>query len=499
MLKPPTIVKRFSKYYIYRNEQRYYILCIERTKTKCKVIELDRCSLTLEITSLPEEFSLEEGLRKIAQALAERDHHLTKEKHSVILSKFFVVKTYGIIGFPRFLDGHYLYLIIKRELVATIFGSEVYRVTEAKLENILSQEMSCLFRMTSTKNSEIRYIEYFNYMDFSFFYFSYELDLSNNFQALFSSHKTFLPKEPDESFIWNVHILQPLSGKDLAQEVLLPVIYGYIEFKDIKIGATEFQLGIISRRSRFNVGTRFLRRGLNDEGFVANHVETELVLIEYLPSTFFIKNICAFAFVRGSIPAFWGHEKTKISPKPPIFINADKDPQFLLSELHFNRLFDKYGEQICIINLLKKSQKSSEQKLGELFQSIFDGLAQRFKGQNTKHSMRWQWLDFFSFYHKSEKMLINFVQKFGRESLKWLSMFHLSSFTEKSSFQKGVIRVNCIDCLDRTNNVIAIISSVVLAKMFKLCGARAGEIIDSVTRAVRNEMLSCLFEMFGVS
>lgn len=33
--------------------------------------------------------------------------------------------------------------------------------------------------------------------------------------------------------------------------------------------------GIISRRSRFNVGTRYFKRGIDSNGNVANEVETE--------------------------------------------------------------------------------------------------------------------------------------------------------------------------------------------------------------------------------
>jgi hypothetical protein len=42
------------------------------------------------------------------------------------------------------------------------------------------------------------------------------------------------------------------------------------EFKSLK-------MCLISRRSRFRLGTRFKKRGVDDEGNVANFVETEQV------------------------------------------------------------------------------------------------------------------------------------------------------------------------------------------------------------------------------
>ena len=37
----------------------------------------------------------------------------------------------------------------------------------------------------------------------------------------------------------------------------------------------KYDLALISRRSRFFAGTRYLKRGLSEEGQVANDVETE--------------------------------------------------------------------------------------------------------------------------------------------------------------------------------------------------------------------------------
>ena len=39
----------------------------------------------------------------------------------------------------------------------------------------------------------------------------------------------------------------------------------------------EFNITLISRRSRHRAGTRYKRRGVDEEGYVANYVETEQV------------------------------------------------------------------------------------------------------------------------------------------------------------------------------------------------------------------------------
>ncbi len=98
-------------------------------------------------------------------------------------------------------------------------------------------------------------------------------------------------------------------------------------------------MGIISWRSRFQVGTRFLKRGLDDWGNVANEVENEFFIMEKNPGDNSIKNVLSHVFYWGSIPLFWGHEKSKISPKPKIILDWAKDPFYLVSKQHFENLF----------------------------------------------------------------------------------------------------------------------------------------------------------------
>ena len=48
-----------------------------------------------------------------------------------------------------------------------------------------------------------------------------------------------------------------------------------------------------------------------------------------------------------------------------------------------------------------------------------------------------------------------------------MGIFHFNDLDKVISKQNGIIRFNCIDCLDRTNNTMACISGVVLAQMLK--------------------------------
>lgn len=59
---------------------------------------------------------------------------------------------------------------------------------------------------------------------------------------------------------------------------LLNIMCGGIEVKTVYAGAKQAKAMVVSRLSCERAGTRFNVRGVNDDGHVANFVETEQVL-----------------------------------------------------------------------------------------------------------------------------------------------------------------------------------------------------------------------------
>ena len=70
----------------------------------------------------------------------------------------------------------------------------------------------------------------------------------------------------------------------------------------------------MSRRSRFRAGTRYVRRGIDRDGHVANFVETEQILLLDSPSPDGagdeVSAQLSFVQIRGSIPLFWAEINT---------------------------------------------------------------------------------------------------------------------------------------------------------------------------------------------
>jgi phosphatidylinositol 3,5-bisphosphate 5-phosphatase len=69
-----------------------------------------------------------------------------------------------------------------------------------------------------------------------------------------------------------------------------------------------------------------LKRGINDQGHVANEVETEQIVCDASTTSFYNpsglnRGFTSFVQHRGSIPLFWSQENLGMAPKPPIECN----------------------------------------------------------------------------------------------------------------------------------------------------------------------------------
>ena len=105
---------------------------------------------------------------------------------------------------------------------------------------------------------------------------------------------------------------------------IVPIIHGFCRQMSkakinvgIKTRGTLFNVIIVSRRSRHHAGTRYIKRGINEKGFVANFVETEQIVVN-CSSNFKFPNCSSFIQVRGSAPVYWMQQPNFVNPKPAI-------------------------------------------------------------------------------------------------------------------------------------------------------------------------------------
>jgi len=140
------------------------------------------------------------------------------------------------------------------------------------------------------------------------FYFSSDFDLTRTLSARITM--TAADKYSfDDNFLWNKYMIKELlnfrsklSKSNQADMdrcgFLVLAIQGYIGRQETIMGSMPVSLSVISKLSCKRAGTRYNTRGIDDDGKVANFVETETIL--QMPTTCF-----TYVQIRGSVPVFW--------------------------------------------------------------------------------------------------------------------------------------------------------------------------------------------------
>jgi hypothetical protein len=231
---------------------------------------------------------------------------------------------------------------------------------------------------------------------------------------------------------------------------------------------------VVSRLSSRRAGTRFNSRGVDDDGNVANYVETETILWNPSGMTF------SYVQVRGSVPVFWEQTSSLIPGQQKIEITRSFEATQQAFEKHF-RFLELHYSAVHVINLL------SETKIGEaeLSSHFREHLQRSYSKKDTDigFSLRHEFLKATEFdLHAEMRNALGFEESdFLRASLQ-SSLDAFAFFLSNDAFdgerirstvmfsQEGVFRTNCLDCLDRTNLVQTHISLTALELFFSQQG-----------------------------
>lgn len=101
-----------------------------------------------------------------------------------------------------------------------------------------------------------------------------------------------------------------------------------IELRSASINNRDILFLLIARRSRHRAGTRYFRRGIDQQGYTANFNETEqIILLDPLPTNgepirrgrVDGRERLSFVQTRGSVPLFWA-EVNNLRYKPDLQI-----------------------------------------------------------------------------------------------------------------------------------------------------------------------------------
>ncbi|CCD23918.1 phosphatidylinositol-3-phosphatase SAC1 NDAI_0C02580 [Naumovozyma dairenensis CBS 421] len=304
-------------------------------------------------------------------------------------------------------------------------------------------------------------------------FFSYTYDLTNSLQRNNSSG----PTPYDERFFWNHYLTGELRSIN-ATAFIQPVIYGYAKFIETIFQSSPITIGLITRRSRFRAGTRYFRRGIDQDGNVGNFNETEQLL------SVNNKDIYSFLQTRGSVPVQWA-EINNLQYKPNLVLNADESSTVAAAKKHFNQQIELYGDNY-LVNLV--NQSGHEKPVKDAYENVVKQI-----GNDKLHYI------YFDFHHECRKMkwhrvklLINRLQELGLTNDDFFHMQINSDGGRKIvNLQKSTVRTNCMDCLDRTNVVQSVLAHWVLQKEFETAG-----IVEKDKLWENDESLLFIFQNF---
>ena len=335
-----------------------------------------------------------------------------------------VYRGVGLLGFMELKGGTYLGLIARANMEGHLgLNRKVYSIQEVDW-------IPVSFGLSSPSKQDTRHISLINNLiKGGDFYFSPSLNLSG----------------PNNRFQWNYSHVSLLSPS-VSPEWTVNVIHG--SFKSFSFSSLNrrFQFVLVARRSRFFAGTRYRKRGLNPRGDCANEVETEQLFYQFGPPDI----VCSFKHLRGSVPLEWSQDANSLMGRPEIVLK-NFDLALQATRMHFNDLKERYGVPILPVSLLMAKEGSGEANLAAEYEEALQRLNIEgveplvkfdLKGASSDHGDPGNpQLSSLSMYNEALPIAKRLTDACG-----W--SIEGDKETRK---QNGIIRSNCIDCLDRTS------------------------------------------------
>ncbi|KAG0609702.1 hypothetical protein M758_7G007600 [Ceratodon purpureus] len=389
-----------EKFMLYETRANFYMVGRDKKKQHWQVLKIDRSEASeLSILEDPTIYT-EAEIRLLLARVAEGNRPTGGLK--------FVTPVYGIVGFIKFMESYYMILVTKRRQIGTICGHAIYCIDESQLTTV---PHSTVQTEASHSKVELRYKKLLGGVDLTKdFYFSYTYPIMQNMQANVKSlGENRMPYE--NMFVWNAFLTSGIRQSLKNTRWIVALVHGFFEQTRLSIFGRNFVITLIARRSRHFAGTRYLKRGVNDKGRVANDVETEqLVSNEETGIDPCTGQISSVVQHRGSIPLFWSQARTsqnysRLSPKPDIILQRF-DPVYHATKLHFDDLSNRYGNPIIILSLIKTVEKRPrEMMLRREFTNAVGYLNQMFPEEKRLKFIHWDFHKFAKSGNKSANVL----------------------------------------------------------------------------------------------
>ncbi|KAL3528549.1 hypothetical protein ACH5RR_007871 [Cinchona calisaya] len=497
------------KFKLYETLSNFYMIGWDKSKTFWKVLKIDR--------SEPTELNIvEDSVMYTEMECYDLLQRIDDGNRSTGGLKF-VTMCYGIVGFVKLLGPYYLLLITKRRKIGIICGHAVYSITKSEMIPIPNSTVQSNMALSKNEN---RYKKLLRTVDLTKdFFFSYSYNIMLSLQKNLGNCETGIGLY-ETLFVWNEYLTRGIRNQLKNAMWTVALVHGFFRQVKLSVSGRNFLLTLIARRSRHYAGTRYLKRGVNEKGRVANDVETEQIVLEDSCEACSLQ-ISSVVQIRGSIPLFWSQETSRLNIKPDIILSR-KDNNYAATKLHFENLVKRYGNPIIILNLVKtREKKPRESILRAEFANAIEFINKDLSDKNHLKFLHWDInkhsrkatsalarlvdvaayaLDLTGFFYcqgitpSRNDDLLNWSyfdsDKWDYAETKVCTTKSTAEVHENSCsiegdnikkplmFQNGVLRTNCIDCLDRTNVAQYAYGLVALGRQLHALGFMDATTID---------------------
>eukprot|EP00892_Ulva_mutabilis_P011567 jgi/Ulvmu1/8783/UM048_0038.1 len=350
---------------------------------------------------------------------------------------------HAILGVQHLRTCSVVAVVTAAEEVAVFNGAPVYKAT--------TTAVLCANGSPPTDAGDARLYKFFSQATDPLsgaagLYFSHRANVTTTLQQyLAMDHNQPLWKRSVDELWWNAAISSPLHEAE-AHRFVVPCILGFCkQIKDAPLSAGVKQdsvsITLIARRGVRRSGTRHWRRGADAGGSVANFVETEQV-IETTSG-----EVSATVQIRGSIPLAWSQvPNTKYKPSTDI-PNVNKYSRVPFYT-HARSMTARYGA-ITAVNLV--NSHGTEGKLSAAYAAAVNALPSEIPFTITTFDFHKECGA--TNYQNLSKLWAAIAPAIAAAG----SLRTGGELGRVRGQQKGVVRTNCIDCLDRTNVVQALL------------------------------------------
>ena len=529
---------------------KYKILCIQRINTTFQITKQYQTPIyTLRLYEDNDTYTVESGIQQIQYLIQSQSPDTNHNNHHNTIDNTGGRKFSALLGFIR-LPKLYMVIITKKQNVGALCNSAIYTCHSIEFVPVYYDKQYSTKDINQHIHSHTpQYKQYLNEynidqryksillnsIDFKTnYYFSYNYDITHTMQYNASTpvthnkrnnskhhtthaHDDYSSQPPharqpslmpdshsslyNTQFVWNCSLIDEfISILPHGSYWLVPLVHGYFSQVTTHVNTHPVQLTLLARRSQYYAGTRYIKRGIDEYGHVANEVETELILSYKNQSSNRIQ-YSSVVYLRGSIPLTWTQDNT-FSAKPSIIVSTF-DNQFKSSKVHFDDLFHRYGTPVAVLSLIKQTEKVPQEcKLGYAFNHAINKLNDMYAIQNNNnhhqllHTEKMNEIQYYTYdflnNRAAKRNILYDLKLIVTPICQQISVFYYNGHTIQSQ-QNGILRVNCVDCLDRTNVAIFVAAKCSVRLMLK-----SMRLIDSHTDAddIDTELINSLQLMF---